>query len=332
MSERAEERLAGRRRLIKFAGASLFLTVSQVSQASAKRSPAVLAVRVWPAAEYTRVTIELSAPLKYTQFTVKNPDRLVVDLEGIELTSVLDSLSSKVLPDDPNIKLLRAGRYKPGVVRLVMELKTEVAPQVFELAPVGSYGHRLVLDVYPSTPPDPLLSLLDSKDWQVAPVESGLRSSPKAGPNQAPTPRPTRRSPEQLAEHRPVSKQRGRSVIDRLVTITLDPGHGGEDPGAIGSGGSYEKHVTLAVAKRLRAKIAADPNMRVVLTRDSDFFVPLRARVIKRVESSPTSSFRSMPTPLSGRTPMGRQCSFFPRAVPRVRRRVIWPRKRTPPT
>jgi N-acetylmuramoyl-L-alanine amidase len=140
MSERAEERLAGRRRLIKFAGASLFLTVSQVSQASAKRSPAVLAVRVWPAAEYTRVTIELSAPLKYTQFTVKNPERLVVDLEGIELTSVLDSLSSKVLPDDPNIKLLRAGRYKPGVVRLVMELKTEVAPQVFELAPVGATG------------------------------------------------------------------------------------------------------------------------------------------------------------------------------------------------
>ncbi|MER2516799.1 MAG: N-acetylmuramoyl-L-alanine amidase [Candidatus Accumulibacter phosphatis] len=286
MFERAEERLAGRRRLIKFAGASLFLTVSQVSQASARRSPAVLAVRVWPAAEYTRVTIELSAPLKYTQFTVKDPDRLVVDLEGIELTSVLDSLSSKVLPDDPNIKLLRAGRYKPGVVRLVMELKTEVAPQVFELAPVGSYGHRLVLDVYPSTQPDPLLSLLDSKDWKVAPGESRPEIITESRPEPGADARIDAK-PEQLAEHRPVSKQRGRSVIDRLVTITLDPGHGGEDPGAIGGGGSYEKHVTLAVAKRLRAKIAADPNMRVVLTRDSDFFVPLRARVDKarRIQS-----------------------------------------------
>ena len=285
MSESAEERLAGRRRLIKFAGASLFLTVSPVSQASANRSPGVLAVRIWPAPEYTRVTIELSAPLKYTHFTVKNPERLVVDLEGIELTSVLESLSRKVLPDDPNIKLVRAGRYKPGVVRLVMELKTEVAPQVFELAPVGDYGHRLVLDVYPSTPPDPLLSLLDSKDWQ-APVENrtGITAETRA---EAIAEAKADANAPQLAEPRPASKSRGRPVIDRLVTITLDPGHGGEDPGAIGRGGSYEKHVTLAVAKRLRAKIAAHPNMRAVLTRESDFFVPLgdRVRKARRIQS-----------------------------------------------
>ena len=286
MSERAEERLAGRRRLIKFAGASLFLTVSPIAKASANRTPRVLAVRIWPAPEYTRVTIEHSAPLKYTHFTVKNPERLVVDLEGIELTSVLESISNKVLPDDPNIKLVRAGRYKPGVVRLVMELKNEVNPQVFELAPVGDYGHRLVLDVYPLSPPDPLLSLLDSKDWQAAPVEDrpaiAADSTPESTAGDA---RPETR-PRPLAERRPASKQRG-PVIDRLVTITLDPGHGGEDPGAVGRGGSYEKHVTLAVAKRLRAKIAADPNMRAVLTRESDFFVPLRARVQKarRIQS-----------------------------------------------
>jgi N-acetylmuramoyl-L-alanine amidase len=164
MSESAQERLTGRRRLIKLTGASLLLTVSPLSRAAPARNAGVLAVRIWPAADYTRVAIEHAAPLKYTHFLVRNPERLVVDLEGIELNNVLESLANKVAPDDPNIRLLRAGRYKPGVVRLVMELKGEVNPQVFELPPVGTYGHRLVLDVYPLNPPDPLLSLLDNKE------------------------------------------------------------------------------------------------------------------------------------------------------------------------
>ena len=273
MSERAEERLAQRRRLIKFAGASLFLTVSPISRASANRNAGVVAVRIWPAPDYTRVTIEHSAPLKYTHFTVKDPERLVVDLEGIELTSVLESLAKKVSPDDPNIKLVRAGRYKPGVVRLVMELKTEVAPQVFELAPVGDYGHRLVLDVYPLNPPDPMLALLDSKGWPPAPapVEGSSGALPDNRPEAAGA-RPDSGTGK-IAEQRSASRRQGKAVIDRLVTITLDPGHGGEDPGAVGSGGSYEKHVTLAVAKRLRAKIEAHPNMRVALTDRAAFDV-----------------------------------------------------------
>jgi N-acetylmuramoyl-L-alanine amidase len=167
-------------------------------------------------------------------------------------------MANKIAPDDPNIKLLRAGRFKPGVVRLVMELKNEVKPQVFVLPPVGEYGHRLVLDVYPLEPPDPLLQLLDRKE-----------SLSAFGQGDA--------EPEIKAE-RP---RQGKPVVDRLVTITLDPGHGGEDPGAVGRGGSYEKHVTLAVARRLKAKIDAEPNMRAVLTRDTDFFVPLQMRVQK---------------------------------------------------
>jgi len=228
----------------------------------------VLAVRIWPAADYTRVTLESSAAVKFSHFTVKNPERLVVDLEGVELNGVLDGLSGKIGADDPYIKLLRAGRFKPGVVRLVMELKTEVAPQVFVLAPVGEYGHRLVLDVYPANPIDPLLALLEKKDLQQIPLDD----------------KPVPAEPQQpaVAEKRP-----GKPVVDRLVTITLDPGHGGEDPGAVGRGGSHEKNVTLAVAKRLKAKIDAEPNMRAVLTRDSDFFVPLHMRVQKarRVQS-----------------------------------------------
>jgi N-acetylmuramoyl-L-alanine amidase len=270
MSEPTQKPLAGRRALIKFAGASLLLLVTPVGRAAANKNPSILAVRVWPAPDYTRVAIEYDAPLKYTHFTVKNPDRLVVDLEGIEFNSVLEGLANKIAADDPNIKLLRAGRYKPSVVRLVMELKNEVRPQVFVLPPVGEYGHRLVLDVYPLDPPDPLLSLLDKKELE--PVAVDVRPEGKG---------------EVASETSVEPKRGGKPIVDRLVTITLDPGHGGEDPGAVGRGGSYEKNVTLAVAKRLKAKIDAEPNMRAVLTRDSDFFVPLQVRVQKarRIQS-----------------------------------------------
>jgi N-acetylmuramoyl-L-alanine amidase len=259
MSEYPREPLLPRRRLIKFAGASLLLLVTPIGKAAVNRAPGVLAVRVWPAADYTRVTIELGAPLKFSHFTVKDPERLVVDLEGIEFSSVLESLSDKITVDDPNIKLLRAGRFKPGVVRLVMELKNEVRPQVFELPPVGNYGHRLVLDVYPLEPPDPLMQLLE-KSKQID----------DAG------------TPDKVTEvAKAEGKRSGSEVVDRLVTITLDPGHGGEDPGAVGRGGSFEKNVTLAIAKRLKAKIDKEPNMRAMLTRDTDFFVPLAMRVQK---------------------------------------------------
>ena len=261
MPERLPDRT--RRELLRFAGgASLLLLVTPVARAG--KNPSVLAVRVWPAADYTRVTLETDASVKFSQFTVKNPERLVVDLEGVELNGVLDGLSGKIGGDDPYIKLLRAGRFKPGVVRLVMELKTEVAPQVFVLAPVGEYGHRLVLDVYPANPIDPLLALLERKDLQQLPLDD--KPAPQVEPQ-----------PPAVAEQ----KRPGKPVVDRLVTITLDPGHGGEDPGAVGRGGSHEKNVTLAVARRLKAKIDAEPNMRAVLTRDSDFFVPLHMRVQK---------------------------------------------------
>ena len=266
----------GRRQLLRYAGASLILSVSPLAGAAAKL-PAVLAVRVWPAADYTRVTLEHDAPLKYTHFIVENPDRLVVDIEGVEFNSVLDSLARKVATDDPYIKLLRAGRFKPGIVRLVMELKTKVNPQVFMLPPAGEYGHRLVLDVYPINPPDPLMALLEGRKDAVEPLQ--------ADPDLQVVETKPGKTPEAPEVH--TSKKSGKPIVDRLVTITLDPGHGGEDPGAIGQGGSQEKNVTLEVAKRLKARIDAEPNMRAVMTRDSDFFVPLQMRVQKarRVQS-----------------------------------------------
>ena len=238
----------------------------------------MLAVRLWPAADYTRVTLELDAPLKFNYFTVENPDRLVVDIEGVEFNSVLDSLARKVSTEDPYIKLLRAGRFKPGVVRLVMELKARVKPQVFELKPVGDYGHRLVLDIYPEVPLDPLMALAEGRRDAVEPLrspneaEGGDKGTAEAG-------RKTEKAIE--APEIQTAKKSGRPIVDRLVTVMLDPGHGGEDPGAIGKSGTYEKNVTLSVAQRLKARIEAEPNMRAVLTRDSDYFVPLQMRVQK---------------------------------------------------
>ncbi|PKO84897.1 MAG: N-acetylmuramoyl-L-alanine amidase [Betaproteobacteria bacterium HGW-Betaproteobacteria-11] len=263
-----------RRTLLKLAAAGLILRVTGVAAGTQKvgagetASPlgSILAVRVWPAPDYTRVTLEHDQPLKYTTLLVKDPGRLVVDIEGVEFNSVLQSLPSKILDSDPYIKLIRAGRNKPGVVRLVIELKGEVKPQVFALNPVGEYGHRLVLDLYPAEPIDPLMALLDKSE--VRPSTTNPKSPAK---DEAGEPLAARASAP------PVDK----AAIARLVTIVLDPGHGGEDPGAIGRGGSYEKNVTLSVAHRLKAKIDAVPNMRAVLTRDGDYFIPLHQRVQK---------------------------------------------------
>ncbi len=249
-----------RRDILKFAAASLTLLVSPVGAAAGASS--FLGVRVWPAKDYTRVTLEYDRPLKYTQLLVKDPERLVVDLEGVEFNSVLQSLSGKISESDPYIKLIRAGRNKPGVVRLVIELKGEVNPQVFTLAPVGEYGHRLVLDIYPAQPADPLMAFLERSSEAPQKIE----------------PRPSE------IERRPLEAKGDSDKpvdVSRLVTVVLDPGHGGEDPGAIGRGGNFEKNVVLSIARRLKTKMDAEQNMRSTLTRDDDFFIPLHQRVNK---------------------------------------------------
>ena len=263
-----ELRQPSRRQFVSALGAFCIVGIPLAEAATQKG--AIIAVRVWPAADYTRVTLEHDAPIKFTHFTVKNPDRLVVDIEGIEFNAVLDNLPRQVLSDDPNIKGLRAGRYKPGVVRLVMDLKGEVNPQVFSLPPAGQYRRRLVLDVYPQNAPDPLLALLEKTEKTPPPESSALDRKLEEI---------SKDSPEPVQES--TAKRPGKPVVNRLVTIMLDPGHGGEDPGAIGKSGSQEKNVTLAVARRLKARIDAEPNMRAVLTRDGDFFVPLMVRVQK---------------------------------------------------
>lgn len=250
-----------RRHLIKFAGAALALLVSPVGLAS---TTSLVAVRVWPATAYTRITLESNAEIRFSHMIVKDPERLVVDLEGIELNSVLQSLPSRVLDSDPIIKLIRAGRNRPGVVRIVVELKGEIDPQVFTLKPIASYGHRLVLDLYPSEPYDPLLALIQ----KATPLEAARGDSRPDATG--------RRDTQAIARH---PAPPSAPEANRLITVVIDAGHGGEDPGAIGRRGSYEKNVTLSIARRLKRKIDAEPNMRAVMTRNGDYFVPLRERV-----------------------------------------------------
>lgn len=278
-----------RRTFLRSLGSLCLLSVTPVGALAAAAS-SIVAVRVWPAEDYTRVTIEHQGPVKFTQTMVHNPERLVVDIEGIDLNGVLKSLGDKVGPNDPYIRQLRAANYKPGVVRLVMDLKGEVAPQVFNLPPVGNYQSRLVMDIYPVVPQDPLMQLVSGKQ---APAKELPKEAMKEAAKEPPATEPKARSelakvePAKPVVEREIPKQaeatspRSSKKSAKAITIMLDPGHGGEDPGAIGSRGSMEKNVTLSIARRLRERIENDPGMKAALTRDGDFFVPLQTRVQK---------------------------------------------------
>jgi N-acetylmuramoyl-L-alanine amidase len=253
---------------------------------------------VWPAEEYTRVTLESARPIRHQFFFVKDPERLVIELDGFELTDELKALPSKVRDDDPYIKAPRIAVNRPGIVRIVFDLKTEVKPYVFPLAPVGEYKHRLVLDVYPLHPRDPLLALVQRQPDPIGEMaQAPLPGAPPAAP--APTAPsvptvPAPGAPPEIAVEVPAlpvlkldpgkarlaDKAKGPK-IDRLVIVAIDAGHGGEDPGARGRGGTREKDVTLAIARRLKSRIDQEPGMRAVMVRDGDYFIPLANRVTK---------------------------------------------------
>ncbi|WP_345795849.1 N-acetylmuramoyl-L-alanine amidase [Castellaniella sp. MT123] len=241
----------------------------------------IVAVRTWPADEYTRVTLEMDTELKAEHFTLDNPHRLVVDIDGVHLSSAINDLVSRIKPNDPYISSVRVGQNRPNVVRLVFDLKQDVAPQVFTLKPVGDYKYRLVLDLYPKVAQDPLMALL--KDSQNDPLAGILENLAQNSPSEAPIPSvrgqklppPEPSRPPAFANPSPGSRR------DRPILIALDPGHGGEDPGATGQRGTHEKDIVLQIAMRLKKLIDAQPNMRAYLTRDRDFFVPLNVRVQK---------------------------------------------------
>jgi N-acetylmuramoyl-L-alanine amidase len=261
------------------ASGGLLLAACLLMPPHAQAATDIIATRIWPAQDYTRLTLESKHPIRHNMFSVENPDRLVIDLEGVEPGEALNQLSSKIGEDDPYIKSVRIGRFKPGVVRLVLDLKSQVKPQLFDLAPVGEYGYRVVLDIYPAKGQDAMMTLLD-------------QDKPASSEEIIPAPnKPVARTPHSesaLVAQLPSIKnpfahppKNHPEVRARTLIIAIDAGHGGEDPGARGSRGSHEKDVTLAIARRLCTLINETPNMRGVLIRDGDYFIPLGGRVVK---------------------------------------------------
>jgi len=219
-------------------------------------APTVASTRVWPAQEYTRVILEGPEPIAHQLVSLRMPDRLVLDLEGVELTTQIAKLATQLDANDPYITGVRFGRPVFSVLRVVFDLRTGVNPQVFQLPPVAEFGHRLVLDVYPLNPVDPLMALLERET--IRDQVPAVPSLPGASGTRGPKPKPSRR-----------------------IVVAIDPGHGGEDPGAVGPRGTYEKHVALAISRKLKRLLDADGTVQSVLTRDDDYFVPLAKRVAK---------------------------------------------------
>jgi N-acetylmuramoyl-L-alanine amidase len=260
----------------------VLLAAALLAAAPVWSAEAVVATRVWPAQEYTRVTLESARPVKHTWFFVSGPERLVLDLEGVDLGPELKALPAKVGDKDPYIQAVRIGVNRPNVVRVVFDLRTEVKPSVFPLAPAGEYRHRLVLDIYPAKPVDPLLALVSPRTDPIEEMsQAPLQANP--GPVEGPVEVPV------LPVVKPGTKEAAKALAragkpgktERLVIVAIDAGHGGEDSGALGRLGTREKDVTLAIARRLKARIDQEPNMRAILVRDDDFFIPLAQRVTK---------------------------------------------------
>ena len=287
----------------------------------------ITAARVWPAQDYTRIAFEADQPIKYQLLILQNPDRLVIDMEDVQLTDVLKSLASKVLSSDPYVKQVRAGLFKPNVIRLVVDLKGEVKSNLFSLPPAGDYKHRLVLDIYPLQ--DELMAMLGKKSTgtetanqpkpvvEPLPPNAGLPDeniavlatepmleTPTASTDTSVSKDQSPNANKENAVNKDVPIIKDAPIIrdvpitkdapalskvaplankddERLITIVVDAGHGGEDPGARGASGSREKDITLKIAKKLKEKLDSEPNMRGMLTGDGDYFIPLGTRVVK---------------------------------------------------
>jgi len=268
---------------------TLLLTESELVQAN--KGAKLIGVRIWPSEDYTRVTIESDHVLFINHQLLTGPDRLVVDIDGLELNPTLRDLVAKVKPNDPYVAQIRVGQFQPTVVRLVFDLKESVKPQLFTLEPVAEYQYRLIFDLYPSNPPDPLMQLVkESAKKERLLSEANAKGSPvdqvaaeedpiAAFAKRAHSAKDQKAIAPDTKHISPGNPQ--RIPFRQMVTIALDPGHGGEDPGAIGARGSYEKNIVLAIAKRLKNKIDQEESMRPFLTREGDYFIPLHRRVFK---------------------------------------------------
>jgi N-acetylmuramoyl-L-alanine amidase len=233
------------RRLATFVGFVLSAQALAEPVPAASVAPQVTGVRLWAGPDQTRVVLDLTAPSSHSLFVLKHPDRLVVDLPGAALGDVAAPTAEGL------VKGLRSGARESGV-RVVLDLNASVKPKSFLVPPNEVYGHRLVLDLEPTNPmPAHAPSSLPPA------AVAALPSAPSSGSGAV------RTLP---------------SGASRDIVIAIDAGHGGEDPGARGRKGTREKDVTLAIARKLKERVDAQPGMRGVLIRDGDYFIPLEKR------------------------------------------------------
>lgn len=268
-----------RRTLLLASTGTLLISLTPMARANSKGAD-IVASRIWPANAYTRMTLESTTPIQFKYFQLKNPDRLVIDIQGGATNQVLQELGKKVLPRDPYISSVRIGQFNPETIRIVMDLKTTVNPQVFSLAPIANFKNRLVVDLYPTKSVaieqeknDPLMALL--QDYSHGKINSDGTSQAQAT---APTP-PVVNRPEKSTNDSKFSVGRPNKP-KRQPIIMIDPGHGGEDPGAIGPSGLREKDVVLAIG-RLVKKVLDGYGYKTYMTRNEDIFIPLGVRVAK---------------------------------------------------
>lgn len=232
-----------------------------------------LQVRIWPGEESTRVSVESDRKLKYSYMVLrgKKPYRLVLDIEGLRLTSSLERTLKNFKSSDKFIANIRPGQFKPNVLRIVFDLKSDVRAEINYSKPIEQYGHRIIIDME-ATNADTMRQVIARTG---ADVDSGreVRQAQSKPNTVKETQRGTQRSPV---------KKTGKT---ETLVVVIDAGHGGEDPGAIGKRKkTYEKTVVLAIAKKLQAQIDRTRGMRAVMTRTKDEFLPLHKRAAVAVK------------------------------------------------
>jgi N-acetylmuramoyl-L-alanine amidase len=202
-----------------------------LSAASAQTPVEIVDFRLSENGERTRMVFDLSGPAEHTLFTLRNPERVVIDIANVQLSTELP----QAVPQADVVRRIRNAPRSGGDLRVVLDLKGQARPKSFLLRPDSNAGYRLVIDLF----------------------SDGRK------------------------EKRQVTKTVADPAHLRDVIVAVDAGHGGKDPGAVGSGGTYEKHVALAIARELAGQINKVRGMQAVLIRDGDYFIGLRERMIK---------------------------------------------------
>lgn len=264
--------------------------------ASAWAAPAkVRALRLIAHPDASRIVLESDTPAAPRSFVLQDPLRLVVDIPGHEVGGALDQIATRIPADHPLVLRARAAQNKPDVLRIVFELRQPVSSRVTVLAGQGDATQRVAIDLVPEgamLPPPDAWPVAQATATAPAPVSDAAAASASGGAASG-----SRADPSARVEAPPridtmprvdvpprgelAARPSAEPTFDRFVTVAIDAGHGGEDPGARGPSGLIEKEVTLAIARRLKVLVDAEPGLRAVLIRDDDYFIPLQGRTAK---------------------------------------------------